>query len=77
MEPLLPEGCSILVDFGQRRRRQGRIYVLRGEDGLLVKRAARDGNAWILVSEHPAWEPIPWPHRAEVIGEVRWMAWTL
>ena len=77
MEPLLPEGCSILIDCGQRRRRQGRIYVLRGEDGLFVKRATRDGNTWILESEHPAWKPIPWPRGAEVLGEVVWMARTL
>ena len=77
MEPVLPEGCSILVDMRARRLRAGRIFVVRGEDGITVKRAVREGKKWMLESEHPAREPIPWPRGAEVIGEVRWMARTL
>ena len=44
MEPILPSGCSILVDRsqGRRRRREGRIFVLRTEDGLVAKRVGRD-----------------------------------
>ena len=80
MEPTLPDGCSILVDRsqGRKRRRQGRIYVMRTEDGLVVKKASRDeeGN-WQITSEHPAWPPVPWSDEIEVIGEVRWVARTL
>ena len=77
MEPTLPDGCSILVDMTRKRLRSGRIFLVRGEDGITVKRAVREGRKWILESEHPAWEPIPWPNSAEVVGEVRWMARTL
>ena len=77
MEPILPSGCSILVDRsqGRRRRREGRIFVLRTEDGLVVKRVGRDeeGN-WLIESEHPAWPPVPWSDTTEIIGEVRWAA---
>ena len=76
MESTLPNGCSILVDMARKRLRTGRIFVVRSEYGLLVKRAVRDGRKWILESEHSAWEPLPWPRGAEVIGEVRWMART-
>ena len=78
MEETLPDGCSILVDRNQTRRRVGHIYVVRTEDGLIVKRLRKDedGN-WLLVSDHPRWKPLPWPHTAEVIGEVKWVAKTL
>ena len=79
MEPTLPDGCSILVDRsqGRRRRRAGRIYVMRTEDGLVVKRAGQDeeGN-WQIVSDNPDREPVQWATETEVIGEVRWAART-
>ena len=77
MEPILPDGCSILVDRsqGRKRRREGRIFVLRTEYGLVVRRAGRDeeGN-WQTVSEHPSYPPVPWTDTTETIGEVRWAA---
>ena len=75
MEPTLPDGCSILVNRAQREPRLNGIFVLRTHDGLLVKRAGKDeAGEWLLVSDHPAWEPAAWPDTAEVVGEVRWMA---
>ena len=79
MEPTLPDGCSILVDRsqGRRRRRVGRIFVMRTEDGLVVKRVGRDEERnWQIESEHPAWPPVPWSDTTEIIGEVRWAART-
>ena len=76
MEPTLPDGCSILVDRsqGRKRRRVGRIFVMRTEDGLVVKRAGKDkeGN-WQIVSDNPDWESAPLNYGTEIIGEVRWM----
>ena len=80
MEPTLPDGCSILVDRSpsRRRRRDGRIFVVRADEGLVVKRAGKDRDgAWLMVSEHPSWLPVTWPDETEVIGEVRWVARTL
>ena len=78
MEPTLPDGCSILVSRAPRPRRAGRIYVVRTEDGLIVKRAGKDeAGRWRLESDHPAWPPLPWPPPAELVGEVRWVARTL
>ena len=74
MEPTLPQGSSILVDRAQRRRRAGHIYVVRTEDGLVVKRMKRDGRDWVMASDNPEHPPAPWRAEAEVIGEVRWMA---
>ena len=78
MEPTLPDGCSILVDRARTRRRRGRVYVLRTGDGLIAKRAGKDDDGgWLLGSDHPAWEPVPWPDDAEVVGEVVWAARSL
>lgn len=74
MEPTLPQGSSILVDRSQRNRRQGGIFVVRSQDGLVVKRAARDGSGrWLLRSDNPHWKDQPWPANADLIGEVKWM----
>ena len=80
MEPTLVDGCSILVNQGSQRRRAGRIFVARTDDGLVVKRAGKDrAGAWQLVSDNPnkqAWPTVPWPNDAPVIGEVKWAART-
>ena len=78
MEPTLPDGCSVLVDRSRRNWQRGRIYVVRTEGELVVKRAgaAEDGSR-SLVSDHPAWADVPWPAGAALVGEVRWMARTL
>ena len=80
MEPTLVDGCSILVNHASRRRRPGRIFVVRTDDGLIVKRAGKDrAGAWQLVSDNPnkqAWPTRPWPADAEIVGEVKWAART-
>ena len=77
MEPTLPDGCSILFDRNRRTRRERRIYVVRTNGGLIVKRAAKRGRAWELASDDPTYVSEPWPPDAETIGEVVWMARTL
>ena len=77
MEPTLPEGCSVLVNRASRGRQAGRIFVLRTEDGVVVKRLAVEGQTWSLVSSHPDWRPQEWPVGAEIVGRVEWMAMTL
>ena len=75
MDPTLPEGCVILLDRNRRQRREGRIFVVRTEEGLVVKRAGKGtGGVWQLVSDHPRWPDAPWPTNAAIIGEVKWMA---
>ena len=76
MEPTLPAGSKILVDRDRTRRRSGRIFVVTTGEGLVVKRLARRGRQWFLASDHPSWQPMPWPREAEVIGEVRWASRT-
>ena len=76
MEPTLVGGASILVNLARQRRRVGRIYVVRTDDGLVVKRASKDAaGGWQLVSDNldqQTWPPRPWPPDAPMIGEVKW-----
>ena len=79
MEPTLWNGASTLFDRSRDEWRPGDIFVIRIPDqGLAVKRAGEDeaGN-WVLVSDHPSWEPEPCPDDAEIVGQVVWTARTL
>ena len=76
MEPTLPDGCSILVDRSRKELQPRRIYVLRNEDGVVVKRAAQNREGWWLTSDNPAWLPVLLTEEADIVGEVRWVART-
>ncbi len=74
----LPDGCTVLVNRGQREPREGRIYALHTDEGLVIRRAGRDdAGAWLLESDHPESRAVAWPDSAEVIGHVCWMARSL
>ena len=77
MEPTLPDGASILVDMGQQEPRDGKIFVVRVEDEIVVKRLMRHPDAgWLLKSDNPnkqAWPTRPWPDEAKIVGEVKWL----
>lgn len=79
MEPELRDGSWVLVDRQRRRRRKDGIFVVRlPDDGVVVKRAGRGKRGgWTMLSEHPSWEPAPWPRDAVTIGEVVWTARSL
>ena len=78
MEPTLPDGCSILVDRKRRESHEGRIYVMRTEEGLVVKRLGLDAEGnWQIESDNEDWEPVSWSRDTEIIGEVRWYGVTV
>lgn len=78
MEPTLPEGCSILVDRSRCTLYNRRIYVLRNEGGLIVKRVQHTPkNDWLLISDNTDWSIEVMDDGTDVIGEVRWYAVTL
>ena len=76
MEPTLPDGCSILVDRNRRELQPKCIYVLRNEDGLVVKRVDRNRDGWWVISDNPAWLPVMLTEDTDIVGEVRWTART-
>ena len=77
MEPTLEHRSVILVDFQRTARRRNTIFALRTEDGPVVKRLQRDEDGWWLISDNPAYRPIPWPRDAQVLGQVMWTGRTL
>ena len=73
MEPTISDGSTILVDRSAFELRDRRIYVMRTEDGVVVKRVVRHGNfGWVLMSDNPIWSPMPLADGASVVGQVRW-----
>ena len=81
MEPTLPDGCSILVNQEGTEQEDGKIFVIRTGDELIVKRTLqlRSGQ-WVVASDNPdrkTWSTRPWPADAVIIGQVRWVWYTL
>ena len=77
MEPTLPHGCQVIVDRNRKELRNGRIYVMRTEEGLVVKRVKQNAQGWWLMSDNPTWAPLFLSEDTDIIGEVRWTARTL
>lgn len=77
MHPTLPDGSHVLVDRKRREPREDHIYVMRTEEGLVVKRLGLDEDGhWEARSDNADWPPVPLRFGAEIIGEVRWSAVT-
>ena len=74
MEPTICHGSMVLVDRGSVGLFPGRVYVLRVEDELVVKRVERAERGWWVVSDNPLWERFLFHSGMEVVGEVRWTA---
>ena len=77
MHPTLPDGCSILVDLNRREPHEDCIYVMRTEEGLVVKRLGLDEQGrWEIRSDNPDWESHLMLYGTDIVGEVRWSAVT-
>ena len=74
MEPTLRDGDDILVDRDLSSARSGAIHVLRIDGMLVVKRLIREGGAYVVRSDNPAYADIRVddPASAQVIGRVLW-----
>ena len=78
MEPELRDKAIILIDHQRTRRLAGRIFAVRSDDGLQIKRLEHDNHDWLLVSDNDKeYKPVPWPREAGVIGQVMWTGRTL
>lgn len=53
MAPLIEDGDSILVDTSQTTLYEGKIYVVRIDDDIVVKRLAKSPGKIILASDNP------------------------
>ena len=76
MEPTLPDGCSILVNGENRDLEDGKVFVIRTGDELLVKRTLKHKTGWLLSSDNPdkrTWPTMAWAGNEQAVGEVRWV----
>lgn len=79
MEPLFSDGSTLLIDTSDNARlypTDGKIYVVRYIDAIMVKRLQLTRDSVTLCSENPMHRPINIPledmDRFQVLGRVRW-----
>ena len=82
MEPTLGNGAAVLVPYlGSRHLQDGKIFMIRIGDHLVVKRTVLDPEAgWLLVSDNKdktTWATRPYPDDAQIVGEIKWVARSL
>ena len=78
MQPTIRPGSMVLVDHKRTRRVNDRVFAVRTEDGVLVKRVMKDGDGgWQLISDNPDYETVPFPKDGKVLGEARWAGRTV
>ena len=53
MDPLLPDGATILVDYGLTTSADGGLFLAESDGTLLVKRAQLAPSVWLLTSVNP------------------------
>ena len=73
MEPTIHDGDLVALDHSRNDPIDGQIFVVRTEDGLVVKRLRRRGTlSWTLTADNPAHPPRPADTEDRVIGRVAW-----
>lgn len=72
MEPQLNDGDQLIVDTADRRPgRNGRVYVIRLDGALMVKRVKAGRGGLEAISDNPLAPPVP-DGPVDVIGRVVW-----
>lgn len=72
MEPALRDGDLVALDYSRAEPIAGRVFVVRTEDGLLIKRLRGRPGAWALTSDNPRYRPQPVRAADRIIGRVAW-----
>lgn len=71
MEPMIPDGCAVLVDGASTDWQPPRIMAVRIDDHVLARRAVLgDDGQRLMENNHPDGPDTPLPADAEVLGEV-------
>lgn len=83
MEPTIPDGAVLLLNRADRDASRGRVYAVRHDGELLVKRMHKTATGYLAVSDNP--DRNEYPDRAiiddngdfEIIGRAVWMGASL
>ena len=72
MEPTIRDGDLVAIDAGRTEPLDGRLFAVRTDAGLVVKRLRQAGARWLLASDNPAHEPRTVAEDDRILGEVAW-----
>ncbi len=72
MEPGLRDGDLVALDHSKTEPIDGRVFVVRTEDGLVVKRLRGRPGAWTLTSDNRRYRPRPVRPADRIVGRVAW-----
>ena len=72
MEPTIRDGDLVALDAGRTEPLDGRLFAVRTDAGLVVKRLRQSGTGWLLASDNPGHEPRRVAEDDRILGEVAW-----
>ena len=72
MEPNIRFGDLLVIDHSDLEPREGQLYVLRTDTGLVVKRLKRSGSAWRMTSDNAHWPARDVSEDDRILGHVVW-----
>ena len=72
MEPNIRSGDLLVIDHGDLEPREGQLYVLRTDTGLVVKRLKRSGSVWRMTSDNAHWPARDVSEDDRILGHVVW-----
>ena len=72
MLPAIHSGDLVAVDQGRREPIEGQVFVIRTDEGRVIKRLCRIGGRWSMVSDNPAFRPRPVAEGDRILGQVAW-----
>ena len=72
MSPMVVSGDLVMVDTTKHDFWDGRMYLVSvANEGVVVRRASQDGNAWVLLADSHSWPPRIWRDDWQIHGQVR------
>ena len=72
MEPTIRDEDILVLDPDATEPREGVVFVIQTDTGLVVKRLRQEGGAWIMTSDTPDREPRPVTGQDRIVGHVVW-----
>lgn len=75
MMPILCPRAAVLIDRRRTEPRDGAIYQMQTDEGLVLRRLIKDGERWRMATEGPALvRPRPMRSTDRILGEALWTA---
>ena len=72
MEPTIHSGDILVIDHSDREPRDGKVFVLSTDSGLVVKRLRREGAGWRMASDNPEWPSRSVSEDDRILGHAIW-----